>query len=102
MKHYPQPMGKLIGELSKLPGIGPKTAQRLILELKSKIDDLAADSYLENIESTHDEELYEALTNLGYSGREIDRAVSKADYDSEAELEEKIKQILSLIGKESF
>ncbi|MFY9393932.1 MAG: recombination protein RecR, partial [Halanaerobiales bacterium] len=29
MSHYPRPMGKLIGELSKLPGIGPKTAQRL-------------------------------------------------------------------------
>ena len=29
MQHYPQPMGKLIGELTKLPGIGPKTAQRL-------------------------------------------------------------------------
>ncbi len=27
--HYPRAMGKLIGELSKLPGIGPKTAQRL-------------------------------------------------------------------------
>ncbi|MFP4017289.1 MAG: recombination mediator RecR [Halanaerobiales bacterium] len=29
MRYYPPPMGKLIGELSKLPGIGPKTAQRL-------------------------------------------------------------------------
>lgn len=29
MQYYPQPMGKLIGELTKLPGIGPKTAQRL-------------------------------------------------------------------------
>lgn len=29
MRYYPQPMGKLIGELGKLPGIGPKTAQRL-------------------------------------------------------------------------
>ncbi len=29
MTYYPRPMGKLIGELSKLPGIGPKTAQRL-------------------------------------------------------------------------
>ncbi|MFW5992297.1 MAG: recombination mediator RecR [Halanaerobiaceae bacterium] len=29
MNYYPRPMGKLIGELSKLPGIGPKTAQRL-------------------------------------------------------------------------
>ncbi len=29
MEAYPRPMGKLIGELSKLPGIGPKTARRL-------------------------------------------------------------------------
>lgn len=33
MKYYPQPMGKLIGELSKLPGIGPKTAQRLAFHI---------------------------------------------------------------------
>ncbi|MFW5986421.1 MAG: recombination mediator RecR [Bacillota bacterium] len=29
MRHYPRPMGRLINELSNLPGIGPKTAQRL-------------------------------------------------------------------------
>ncbi|MBS3811693.1 MAG: recombination mediator RecR [Halanaerobiales bacterium] len=29
MKYYPGPVGKLIGELSKLPGIGQKTARRL-------------------------------------------------------------------------
>ncbi|MCK8824511.1 recombination mediator RecR [Fuchsiella alkaliacetigena] len=29
MKHYAQPIAKLIGQLTKLPGIGPKTAQRL-------------------------------------------------------------------------
>ncbi len=45
MRYYPQPMGKLIGELSKLPGIGPKTAQRLaffILGLSSgEVDELS-------------------------------------------------------------
>jgi len=29
MRYYPRPMERLIGELNKLPGIGPKTAQRL-------------------------------------------------------------------------
>jgi len=29
MEHYPGPVGRLIGELSKLPGIGQKTARRL-------------------------------------------------------------------------
>lgn len=45
MRYYPQPLGKLIGELSKLPGIGPKTAQRLaffILGLSSgEVDELS-------------------------------------------------------------
>ena len=33
MKHYPAPMKKLIAELSRLPGIGPKSAQRLAFHL---------------------------------------------------------------------
>ncbi len=31
--YYPEPIAKLIGELSRLPGIGPKTAQRLAFHL---------------------------------------------------------------------
>ncbi len=30
---YPEPVGKLIAELGKLPGVGPKTAQRLAFHL---------------------------------------------------------------------
>ncbi len=45
MNYYPRPMGKLIQELSKLPGIGPKTAQRLafyILGLnKGRVNELS-------------------------------------------------------------
>lgn len=46
MEHYPQPMGNLIGELTKLPGIGPKTAQRLAFHIlglnQSKVKKLAS------------------------------------------------------------
>lgn len=45
MKYYPGPVGRLIGELSKLPGIGQKTARRLSFYLlgrpKSEVKDLA-------------------------------------------------------------
>lgn len=45
MRFYPGPMGKLIGELSKLPGIGPKTAQRLAFYIlgmsKSEVNELS-------------------------------------------------------------
>lgn len=38
MKQYPKPLGKLINELSKLPGIGDKTAQRLAFHVLSLTD----------------------------------------------------------------
>ena len=38
---YPRPLGKLIGELSKLPGIGNKTAQRLAFHILSLPDNEA-------------------------------------------------------------
>ncbi|MDR2157404.1 MAG: recombination mediator RecR [Clostridiales Family XIII bacterium] len=39
MHHYPRPLTKLINELSKLPGIGGKTAQRLAFHILSMNDD---------------------------------------------------------------
>lgn len=41
MRQYPKPLGKLINELSKLPGIGGKTAQRLAFHILS-LDDKGA------------------------------------------------------------
>ncbi len=41
MKYYAKPLGKLIGELSKLPGIGGKTAQRLAFHILSLADNEA-------------------------------------------------------------
>ena len=38
MKQYPRPLNKLINELSKLPGIGGKTAQRLAFHILSLTD----------------------------------------------------------------
>ena len=38
MKHYARPLSNLISELSKLPGIGGKTAQRLAFHILSQED----------------------------------------------------------------
>lgn len=48
MKQYPRPLAKLIGELSKLPGIGYKTAQRLAFHILS-LDDSEAQGLAEAI-----------------------------------------------------
>ena len=48
MAQYPRPLGRLIGELSKLPGIGGKTAQRLAFHILS-LDDNEAKALADSI-----------------------------------------------------
>ena len=74
--------------ISKAPGVGAKTAQRIILDLKDKIkaeDVLFAGADLEESPKTdlywkwrkHGKEAVEALTALGYSASEAQTAVKK-------------------------
>ncbi|MBS3810671.1 MAG: Holliday junction branch migration protein RuvA [Halanaerobiales bacterium] len=88
--------------LKEVSGIGPKTAQRLILELKSKIEDMLPELQIEKSQSMkkYDENLYEALTQLGYSKKEVDQAVESMDLDNDQGLEEKIKDVLSYLGRD--
>ncbi|MFW6007423.1 MAG: Holliday junction branch migration protein RuvA [Halanaerobiales bacterium] len=95
-----------IAALKEVSGIGPKTAKRLILELQNKIDDLAEKTKVSPVEKINNRENYdqlvEALTNLGYSSQEINKGVSQVNFKEDSTLEEKIKKILSFLGKESF
>ena len=61
--------------IARTPGIGKKTAQRLILELRGK---LTGD---ENINAAHDEtgDIRSALANLGYKPVQIDKALKDVD-----------------------
>jgi Holliday junction DNA helicase RuvA len=79
--------------LAEIPGIGKKTANRLILELKEKIAAgwLAAPA-AELAEENAD--VVAALISLGYSVREATRAVATLPPDQKLTLEEKIKLAL--------
>lgn len=70
---------KDIDVLSKIPGIGKKTAERIIVELKNKID--IADIDLTRIHATLDDskhdEAVEALLGLGYQRFEIIKILKK-------------------------
>ena len=68
--------GKEIKVLTKLPGIGKKSAERMVLELKDKVgwvrsDDDAPDNEFVPIEDSVASEAVQALISLGYSEDEI-------------------------------
>lgn len=94
-----------VTSLTRAPGIGKKTAQRIILELKDKIDKTDEFKTLEstdfenniiNISSENDEAI-EALVSLGYSKVEAQKAMKKID--NSLPIEEMIKQALKLLVK---
>ncbi|MNE29752.1 Holliday junction ATP-dependent DNA helicase RuvA [compost metagenome] len=70
-----------ISFLIKLPGIGKKTAQRMILDLKDKLDGMGAPSLFDEAPVLHDihegnagwPEAREGLKALGYTDTELDR-----------------------------
>jgi Holliday junction DNA helicase RuvA len=84
----------------KAPGIGKKTAQRIILELKDKLKkanvqlkDLEVGAACINLPDNKMNEAISALIMLGYSTQEASRTVS-AVYDEEKTLEQIIKDAL--------
>lgn len=92
--------------ITRTPGIGPKTAQRIILDLKDKVGasvsvSTSADE-LSRVSAVHEmpvtSEAVAALTMLGYSQSEASVAVSKLDPDQS--VESIIKQALKILSNQ--
>jgi len=80
--------------LTEIPGIGKKTANRLILELKEKIG--AGWITTPGVQLAEENaEVVAALTSLGYSVSEASRAVGNLPPDSKLSLEDRVKQALA-------
>ena len=92
-------------KLSGLPGINKKTAERLVLELKDKVEAPAAstggdESPLPRKHGQDDlNDLISALINLGYKETVAKKAVESMELSPEASLEEALKAALNLLGK---
>lgn len=76
--------------LTRLPGVGKKSAERILLELKDKVRPLAENFSSEEfqpaqIQSTAQDEASEALSALGYTQAEISAAFKKSPKNSTTE-----------------
>jgi Holliday junction DNA helicase RuvA len=82
------------GRLTKIPGIGKKTAERLLLELKDKLDVTVVAS---TATGAHSGDILNALLALGYNDKEAQWAVKQLPVDSA--VAEGIRQALKLLSK---
>ncbi len=87
--------------ISKAPGVGAKTAQRIILDLKDKIDlaEILPSGFTESADKVIlsggvTEEALEALTALGYSAAEAGRAVRQVEVTESMTVEDVLKASL--------
>ena len=92
-----------VTSLKKLPGIGLKSAQRIILELKDKLKSINCEEVMnENLKSTVNkninmDELISALQVLGYTRKEIESITPKLTKE-DGDLESMIKKALVLLS----
>ena len=82
-----------IAFLKKLPSVGPKAAQQIILDLRGKVDfDMKSLIINDNVKDAE-----EALIALGYNKKEVAKVMDKID--SNLKTDEIVKQGLKLLSK---
>lgn len=84
--------------LTKIPGIGQKTAERIIVDLKGKILASAKALSKPQASQTYDEAL-SALIHLGYTRGQAEGSLSKLNWEKGFSLEEAIRQSLKNLGR---
>ena len=98
-----------INTLKSIPGVGPKSAQRIVLELKDKLKKEQTISELSKsnerikvvnleIDDGKTVDAISALQVLGYNKQDIEKAITKIENREDLSLEEIIKQGLSLLS----
>ena len=84
-------------QLIRVPGIGKKTAERLLLELRDKLDSAVIDSGQAKSALGNGADILNALLSLGYNDKEADWAVKQIS--ATATISDGIRQALQFLSK---
>lgn len=90
-----------VSSLVKLPGVGKKTAERLVIEMKDAIDGVGLSGASENTITKSDIRLEaeSGLLSLGYKAQDITKILNNLDYKNTSSSEDIIKMALQSIAK---
>lgn len=86
-----------VGRLTRIPGIGKKTAERLLLELKDKLEGITVSGVPLSSVAAGSSDVLNALQALGYNDKEASWAVKQLP--AEASVTDGIRQALKLLSK---
>lgn len=92
-----------VARLATVPGIGMKTAERLVLELRGKVQALASDQVpaatgAGGATSLAADDAIAALVNLGYRAKDAERAVGRSAREGDGSLESLIRRALTILS----
>ena len=90
--------GNDVAKLTKIPGIGRKTAERMVLELRDKLKDFGMEPAAPPV-SPIEEDVLSALTNLGYQRPMAERAVSTVGKSGTKDFDAMFREALGLLSK---
>ena len=103
--HSPKGLANIVitsdlAALTMVPGVGKKTAERLLVELRGKFDmlDLPNISGAESQGTSSLGDLREALVGLGYDNEEIRSVLSELNPATDATLEKVLRDALQILG----
>ena len=86
------------GRLTKIPGVGKKTAERLVLELRDKLDHVSSVAGSSATPKASSGDVLNALLTLGYNEREAQWALKQIPND--LSVSESIRQALKQLSKQ--
>ncbi|HTZ73774.1 MAG TPA: Holliday junction branch migration protein RuvA [Candidatus Aquilonibacter sp.] len=88
-----------LAQLVKIPGVGRKTAERIVVELRDKLAIIdVPGAGKPATRSQMEADVASALVNLGYEARAVEKAVEKARGAHGAEFEELLRGALQILG----
>jgi holliday junction DNA helicase RuvA len=93
--------GNDVARLTRIPGIGKKTAERMVLELRDKLPaEGVAESAVMPAMSAVEEDVLSALVNLGYQRAAAERALASVEKNGKANsFEVMFRQTLGVLSK---
>ena len=95
--------GNDLARLTKIPGVGRKTAERMVLELKDKLAPAAAEAIALHSSSPVEEDVLSALVNLGYQRSAAEKTLAslskKSSEASGASFDSLFRQMLGELSK---